>query len=196
MLRTIQSQPLRCDSRRRRAWRGCGPARVVGRRSLESPPAAGVAKLVDAPALGAGGLTPLGVRVPPPAFVCPAAVRGRAPARVGLTPLDHTTASSGSATACGAGTVRTVSTSTPASCGGARWVGGGAGRGARCVALPHCRPHPGPSSARAGHVLVPSICSMIATLSRCETARLRWLGWVTLRPSARARAPARPDVSA
>src|SRR5207248_1809237 len=28
---------------------------------------AGVAELVDAPALGAGGLTPLGVRVPPPA---------------------------------------------------------------------------------------------------------------------------------
>src|SRR5919109_643772 len=31
------------------------------------PASAGVAELVDAPALGAGGLTPLGVRVPPPA---------------------------------------------------------------------------------------------------------------------------------
>jgi hypothetical protein len=31
-------------------------------------PLAGVAQLVDAPALGAGGLMPLGVRVPPPAL--------------------------------------------------------------------------------------------------------------------------------
>src|SRR5947209_15398902 len=36
--------------------------------AVESPAAAGVAKLVDAPALGAGGLALLGVRVPPPAL--------------------------------------------------------------------------------------------------------------------------------
>src|SRR5581483_5625742 len=56
MPRTIQCETAACSS----WWRDFRRPRL----SL-----AGVAELVYAPALGAGGRKPLGVRVPPPAFL-------------------------------------------------------------------------------------------------------------------------------
>jgi hypothetical protein len=47
---------------------------------------AGVAELVDAPVLGAGGLTLMGVRVPPPAFRLKRARRNRSGLLLGAEP--------------------------------------------------------------------------------------------------------------
>src|SRR5437868_4825446 len=70
---TIQSSRPRCAY-----WGADGGLGHGGEIRSDRP--AGVVELVDTPALGAGGLTPLGVRVPPPAWCA----RQRAGGRDGL----------------------------------------------------------------------------------------------------------------